>query len=156
MFNVFYLTSSDNYTLVDVRRCVALAKVKFEEQLGREGLLLRVEPPVHAEYGPIAGSEVEHVVVVARHLGHSVTHVTSWPVYVYVLVPKCDDSLEQIRRGMRQKFDDFVNQWWGDLYNNKKQADKAAKTMVEAQKIYGEPRERQNAISHREGPSLDT
>jgi len=112
----FYLASADSYNLEIPRRGWQLKRMSG---LGRDDLLVRIDPPVIDGFGSDA-EIIDTVVLAIKHEGGSLFPVTHWPASVHVLRPTIDNVED---RDMLQ-MGEFRNIAWAELYRTEQDARK--------------------------------
>ena len=105
----FYFASREHEDLAQPRKGFRIRRIGIGSR--NDGWVIRLDPPLRGvEYG--GDRDVQSIVVATRHQGASIWHATSWPIYVYVLVPTVDDWLSRDHLERRE----FENVAWAELY----------------------------------------
>lgn len=110
----YFLSSLDSARFSAVRRCVVRRLVRFDT--GKPAIVATIDPPV---VGQDLGrsDDVTTVLLVARHAGHPVDPIESFPCFVHIAIADDTGSLETPVRADRLR-----TIGWGELYRTAEDA----------------------------------
>lgn len=116
---IYYLSSLESTRLAPVREC------KFERHLtfdtGKAAVEAKMTPGVIGQEFDRA-SDIETVILTARHEGASVDAIVEFPCFVFVAIPR--PEFDVVRSPLRT--DDLVIIGWGELYRTHEDAERHA------------------------------
>lgn len=116
---VYYLSSLDSVRFEPVRECRFERTLAFDS--GKAAVEARLDPGVVGQEFDRA-SDIVNVILSARHEGASVDHVTEFPCFVFITIPRAGfDRLETPIRS-----DDLEIIGWGELYRTRADAERHA------------------------------
>ena len=112
----YYLSSSEGYGLETPRKAYKVKSLKGSER--DDFYLIKVDPPINGQQ--FGTGDIEEVIVVPRHEGVSLHHITEYPVYVYIarsLIENIDivDSIKE---------NEIESIGWAELYETVEEARK--------------------------------
>jgi len=107
--NKFILSSSEINSFKERRECIVIKPIKCEET-NLTFLWVEINPVVIGEPLGVQG-DIDRVVLAPRHAGYYLDDINSYPLYVYILLPKIDLSHTDVISAK-----DCYNLAWGELY----------------------------------------
>jgi len=116
---IYYLSSLDSTRFEPVRECRVQRSLSFDT--GKAAVEARLSPTVIGQDFN-RGSDIDTVVLSARHEGASVDPVTEFPCFVFITIPRYG-------QGMLQSpihSDDLEIIGWGELYRTREDAERHA------------------------------
>lgn len=115
----YYLSSLDSERFEPVRECTIERSLAFDS--GKPAVQARLSPAVDGQDFDRA-SDIEQVILAARHEGVSIDPVSEFPCFVFITILRSGyDRLETPLRN-----DDLEIIGWGELYRTQEEAERHA------------------------------
>jgi hypothetical protein len=117
--HTLYLSSLESVRFEPVRECHFERSLTFDT--GKGAVVARVSPPVLGQdFNRL--SDIETVILSARHEGVSIDPVSEFPCFVFITIPRIgSDVLQSPLRS-----DDLEVVGWGELYRTREDAERHA------------------------------
>ena len=112
----FYLASSEGYGLTPPRACYCIARLRGNRS--DDYLVARIEPPLIGQKYRLGATDIEIVVLAARHKGESLFPVSQFPISVYVARVLVEDP--QFLQELQDHEIALIA--WGELYETESSA----------------------------------
>lgn len=78
----FYLTSSEGYSLEEIRACYKRQRLLGGHPDGY--MLCEIDPPILGQPYGLGKQDIHNIIIASRHGGYSIFSIKEWPVYVHV------------------------------------------------------------------------
>lgn len=111
----YFLSSLESARFGPVRACHVLRSLAFDT--GKPAIAARIEPGVIGQ-DVNRGSDVETVVLTARHEGASVDPVSEFPCFVFIAIPR--EGLDVFESPVAAEDLEIIG--WGELYRTHEDA----------------------------------
>lgn len=108
-----YLSSSEDITFEIPRKILRFRKEIFD---GRNTLIVEIDNPVIGQQYGLGGKDISTLYLVNRFDEQAFDKLNSFPIYVYVSIPKSPSIIDPT------SLHDLQNIAWASLYNNEKDA----------------------------------
>ncbi|HEV2452993.1 MAG TPA: hypothetical protein VGY98_01950 [Verrucomicrobiae bacterium] len=112
----FFLASTEGYDLEEPRRCLVTRRLRGTKR--DDYLLIRIDPPIHAQNSGLATSEIDEVIIATRFKEDTLFPVSQWPLSVHVarLVTPMPEGSEILHDGQLKEIA------WAELYPSEERA----------------------------------
>lgn len=107
----FYLVSEDSPSVLsEITACFKRKKLYGQNPNGY--MLCDINPAIIGQKFGLGGKDINQVVLFTRFIGDSLFNIKSWPLYVHVARPLCD-NIEDIDYLDKSKIQSMI---WGEIY----------------------------------------
>lgn len=112
----FYLASSEGYDLEEPRRCWGIKRLSTTDR--DDLLLVKIDPPLIGQTFGLGDRDIDRVLLLSRHVGHTLFPVTEWPTFVHVarLLIENPEARDNVLPG------EFESVAWAEIYKTEEDA----------------------------------